>query len=148
MSLLIESLTASNFSFAASPRTKISSVFYNNLALTNKRTRLLVTTFVPGHINFSVHIDVEVVTNLHHDVVLGLEWSSYVRQVLIDAGYRLPNTFDSWLFFSHSEHPILAQFDGAINTSTRGSSSLLPSSLAAIPSTSNASRAPRAPPIL
>ncbi|KAJ7919212.1 hypothetical protein B0H13DRAFT_2431842 [Mycena leptocephala] len=53
--------------------------------------RLLLTTVLPGYGSFSSLVHVKSRAGLLHDISLGLEWGSFLRESLILSGYRPGN---------------------------------------------------------
>ncbi|KAJ7085612.1 hypothetical protein C8R43DRAFT_1142498 [Mycena crocata] len=67
---------------------------------------LLLTTLVPPFGSFSVTLPCVVSPVACSDVVLGIDWAAYVRDVLLDAGYHLNWTIDAWRFFCDPSRPL------------------------------------------
>ncbi|KAJ7884897.1 hypothetical protein B0H13DRAFT_2343466 [Mycena leptocephala] len=105
MSLYIEGLPAASVSFQRSPKSSLSSTFYQNLVGVSGN-RLLLTTTIPNFSSYSSLVECNISHGLQTDVVLGLDWAAHVRESLICSGYRLDSTFDAWCFFSYPTHPI------------------------------------------
>jgi hypothetical protein len=109
MSLYIEGLPAASVSFQQSPKSSLSSTFYQNLVGVSGN-RLLFTTAIPSFSSYSSLVECNISHGLQTDVVLGLDWAAHVRESLICSGYRLDSTFDAWCFFSYPTHPINGLF--------------------------------------
>jgi hypothetical protein len=41
-----------------------------------------------------------VAQGLAYDIVLGVDWSALFRDSLISSGFRVPDNFDAWTFYS------------------------------------------------
>ncbi|KAJ7176045.1 hypothetical protein C8R43DRAFT_553310 [Mycena crocata] len=105
MSLFVEGIHVTAVSYTSNPRTLLSRRLFDSLQLPTGRP-VLLTTAVPGYPSPSTSLRVSVSSNLSHDVVLGLDWASTLREFLIYLGHRLGQSFDAWQFFSSAAHPL------------------------------------------
>ncbi|KAJ7483120.1 hypothetical protein B0H11DRAFT_2232145 [Mycena galericulata] len=90
MSLAIEARSVTFTKYSGSPRTSVSSAFYQTLRWASRK--LLVTNVVPLTVLFSVFLDCLVVLDLHFDV-LGVD---RIRQTLGHEGFRIDITFNAF----------------------------------------------------
>ncbi|KAJ6458911.1 hypothetical protein C8R47DRAFT_1081449 [Mycena vitilis] len=104
MSLSVEGIPALQVLFEPVDVTRVSVSFYQRLARV-RGPRLPFTTIVPGFPPFSSVVDCAVGL-INVDVVLGLDWASHIREILIHSGFRIDRSFDAWTFFHHADHPI------------------------------------------
>ncbi|KAJ6473354.1 hypothetical protein C8R47DRAFT_1294963 [Mycena vitilis] len=101
MFLLVDGTSARTVTFQHIPQTTLSAAFHASLRGL-PGTALLVTTTITGFLPSSSLIRCNVVLDLGFDVVLGLDWAAYLRDSLINLGYRLESSFDAWNFYSTS----------------------------------------------
>ncbi|KAJ6521675.1 hypothetical protein DFH09DRAFT_1331092 [Mycena vulgaris] len=104
MSLFVEGRSVASFTFSGFPRTQISTAF--SQILINPNGHLLVIAvvppsglilFPPGLCSFSAP---------SHDVVLGLDWSSQIRESFISLEFRIGSSFDAWRSLIDPAHPM------------------------------------------
>ncbi|KAJ6471180.1 hypothetical protein DFH09DRAFT_1344267 [Mycena vulgaris] len=96
MSLFVEGIAVPRFTFSPLPRTVVSNAFFRTLHSSN--TDLLITTLVPTNGPSSSLIHCLVSPDASHDVVLGLDWASLLRDSLILLGFRIDSSFDAWRY--------------------------------------------------
>ncbi|KAJ7920870.1 hypothetical protein B0H13DRAFT_1867163 [Mycena leptocephala] len=95
MSLYDEGLPVARVSFQRSPKSSLSSTFYQNLVGV-RGNHLLFTTAIPSFSSYSNLVECNISHGLQTDVVLGLDWAVHTPESLIGSGYRLDSTFDPW----------------------------------------------------
>ncbi|KAJ7153083.1 hypothetical protein C8R43DRAFT_950487 [Mycena crocata] len=109
MSLFVEGIHVPSVSFSRNPVTLLSSRLFGSLQQPSG-SPVLITTAVPGYPSSSVPLVIAVSNSASHDVVLGLDWASSLRESLLFLDIRVGHTFDAWDFFSLDDHPLFLLF--------------------------------------
>ncbi|KAJ6597761.1 hypothetical protein DFH09DRAFT_1304528 [Mycena vulgaris] len=104
MSLFVEGRSVASFTFSGFPRIQIPTAFSQTLI--NPNGHLLFTAVVPPQGSFSSLLDCIVSSAPSHDVVLGLDWSSQIRESLISLEFRIGSSFDAWYYLIDPAHPM------------------------------------------
>ncbi|KAJ7864716.1 hypothetical protein B0H13DRAFT_1898962 [Mycena leptocephala] len=106
MSVLFDGLRAANVSYSSSSRSVLSARFRNLLPNNARLNSLLVTTLVRGHHPISLTLAFQLAKHSPYDVVLGLDWAAFIRDSMLNIGYRLDSTFNAALWVSDPAHPL------------------------------------------
>jgi hypothetical protein len=91
MSIHIEGSLVSSVTFSGAPHTVVSDSYARSLRLPRSRP-LLLTTVIPSYGPLSTAIEVDFSKNTAHDISLGYDWASHLRESLIFSGYH-PGSF-------------------------------------------------------
>ncbi|KAJ7028927.1 hypothetical protein C8F04DRAFT_1398658 [Mycena alexandri] len=108
MALFIEGTRALTVTFSGGPQTLVSLAFYQSLQVQPRPSgHLLFTSSLGPYGNLSMMLACALSPPAcQFDVVLGLDWASFLREYIVREGYRLDASFDAWRFFSLDSHPL------------------------------------------
>ncbi|KAJ7883596.1 hypothetical protein B0H13DRAFT_1890361 [Mycena leptocephala] len=59
-----------------------------------------------GHHPISFTLAFQLAKHSPYDVVLGLDWAAFIRDSMLNIGYRLDSTFNAALWVSDPAHPL------------------------------------------
>ncbi|KAJ6592033.1 hypothetical protein DFH09DRAFT_1273279 [Mycena vulgaris] len=104
MSLTVDGIAATTFTFASVPHTLLSPSFATRLGQPRSTGYLFTVTVGPsGAFSFPLHCSLGPQSTF--DVVLGYDWAAFLRDSLLRSGFRLDSRFDAWMFFSYHLPP-------------------------------------------
>ncbi|KAJ7469829.1 hypothetical protein B0H11DRAFT_2435435 [Mycena galericulata] len=105
MSVYINGVLAPTASYSATPRTTVSSAFA--AFLPRPADSVFTVSVDAGTYGLrSMALSCDVSSDALTSVVLGADWSAYLRYSLSCEGFRLDASFNPWHFVSEPSHPL------------------------------------------